>query len=63
MVFGEDCFTVRYIQRFASGIDVGATVRVAGIEVGEVEEIDLSYDKDQGQAEIILSVWVNKDAS
>ncbi|MCQ9207935.1 MAG: MlaD family protein [Omnitrophica bacterium] len=46
---------------FASGIDVGATVRVAGIGAGEVEDINLSYDKDKGQAEIILSVWIDKD--
>jgi len=46
---------------FASGIDVGATVRVAGIEAGEVESVTLSYDKSKGEAEIILSVWVDKD--
>ncbi len=46
---------------FASGIDVGAVVRVAGIEVGEVKDIALSYDSKKGKTKIILSVWLDKD--
>ena len=38
---------------FASGIAVGAPVKVAGVEVGEVTSIDLSYDKNKSQARII----------
>ncbi len=44
---------------FASGISVGAPVRVAGIEVGEVKEIELSYDEDNAKAKVILQVWLN----
>jgi phospholipid/cholesterol/gamma-HCH transport system substrate-binding protein len=46
---------------FASGIDVGAGVRVAGIEVGEVKDIKSGYNEDKGKAEITLLVWLNED--
>jgi len=46
---------------FASGIDTGAAVMVAGIEVGEVKNIEISYDKNKCQAKIVLSVWLDRD--
>ena len=52
----EICFS------FASGIDVGAPVRVAGIDIGEVKDIELSYDKEKSEAKVTLLVWLNKDA-
>ena len=45
---------------FASGITVGAPVRVAGIEAGEVKEVNLSYDENKGKARVTLSVWLDK---
>lgn len=45
---------------FASGIATGAPVRVAGIDVGEVKDIDLSYDKNKGKAKVTLTVWLDK---
>ena len=35
---------------FASGIEVGAPVRVAGIEVGEVKTVELTYDNHKSEA-------------
>lgn len=55
-------YQVKVYFSFASGLDVGASVRVAGIEVGEVKKIDLSYDKDKSKAKITLSVWLDKEA-
>ena len=46
---------------FASGIDVGAAVRVAGIEVGEVKDIRLECDKNRSRAKITLLVWLDDD--
>ncbi|UCB56826.1 MAG: MCE family protein [Candidatus Omnitrophota bacterium] len=46
---------------FASGIDVGAIVRVAGIEAGEVRDVQMFYDKNKAEPKIVLSVWLNKD--
>jgi len=45
---------------FASGLNVGAIVRVAGIEAGEVKDIELSYDRNKGQAKVTLLVWLKQ---
>jgi phospholipid/cholesterol/gamma-HCH transport system substrate-binding protein len=50
---------VRYC--FANGIKIGAPVRIAGVEKGEVKEIKLSHD-DQGKARIIVRAWLDGDA-
>ncbi len=54
-------YLIKVCFSFAGGIDVGAVVRVAGIEAGEVKDIDLSYDKNKGRAKVILSVWLDED--
>ena len=54
-------YLIKVSFTFAGGIDIGAVVRVAGIEAGEVKDIKLSYDSKKGKAKIILSVWLNRD--
>ena len=54
-------YNIKVSFTFASGINEGAAVRVAGIEAGEVNDIELSYDQDKGRAEIMLSVWIDED--
>lgn len=54
-------YSIKICFSFASGIDVGAAVRVAGIEVGEIEDIELSYDKDNGRAKIVFQVWLDEE--
>jgi len=53
-------YNVKVTFGFASGLNVGALVRVAGIEVGEVKDIELSYDKTRGKAQITLQVWLKQ---
>ncbi|MGE5280233.1 MAG: MlaD family protein, partial [Deltaproteobacteria bacterium] len=45
---------------FANGIKVGAPVRVAGVDKGEVKEIVLSHDSDNKPL-ITISAWVDAD--
>ncbi|MFC1631880.1 MlaD family protein [Candidatus Omnitrophota bacterium] len=45
---------------FASGIDVGAPVRVAGVQSGEVKAIEMQYDPISQTDKIVLSVWLNQ---
>jgi phospholipid/cholesterol/gamma-HCH transport system substrate-binding protein len=46
---------------FANGIKIGAPVRIAGVEKGEVKEIKLSHD-DEGKPRIIVKAWLDGDA-
>lgn len=54
-------YHVKITFGFASGIDLGAVVRVAGIEAGEVRDVKVSYDKDKGEAKVTLLVWLNRN--
>lgn len=46
--------------RFASGIDIGAPVRLAGVEVGEVKKIEIFYNEEIKKTQVALSVWLEK---
>lgn len=43
---------------FANGLKIGAPVRIAGVEAGEVKEIKLAHD-EEGAARIIIKVWLD----
>lgn len=54
-------YLIKVYFNFASGINVGSPVRVAGVEAGEVRGIELSYDKNKEKAEVALQVWIDED--
>ncbi|MFA5092859.1 MAG: MlaD family protein [Candidatus Omnitrophota bacterium] len=43
---------------FVNGVKVGAPVRFAGVDVGEVKKIKLSYIPETNRSNICLVVWV-----
>mgnify|MGYP001769615139 CR=1 FL=1 len=54
----------RHIQvafGFANGIKVGAPVRIAGVDMGEVKEIKLTHTAD-GKTVIFIKTWLDGDA-
>jgi len=53
-------YEIKVCFSFASGIDTGASVRVAGIDVGEVKNIKLM---NKGENRIILSVWLDREVT
>jgi len=40
----QKTYEVRVLFRYASGIDVGAPVRLAGVQIGEVKRVRIIYD-------------------
>ncbi len=46
------------IFQFINGVKVGAPVRFAGVDVGEVKKINLRFIPEQNQTEVCLEVWV-----
>ena len=46
------------IFQFINGVKVGAPVRFAGVDVGEVKKINLRFIPEQSQTEVCLEVWV-----
>ncbi len=48
---------------FANGIAMNAPVRLAGIEVGEVDNIRIYYDTNEERTKVELSAWIKRDVS
>jgi len=54
-------YHIKAIFNFANGIAINAPVRLAGIEVGEVDGIRLYYDSEEGRTKVELTAWIKKD--
>jgi phospholipid/cholesterol/gamma-HCH transport system substrate-binding protein len=52
-------YTLNVIYSFANGINVGAPVRYAGVEVGEVQDINVYFDEKENKPMVKLLVWVS----
>lgn len=46
---------------FANGIKVGAPLRLAGVDVGEVKEIKLTHDEATGKSVVYLKTWLDSE--
>lgn len=57
----EPGYHIKVTFNFAGGIAVGAEVRVAGVKVGEVKDVQLSYDRGRAQSKIVFLVYLDKD--
>ena len=44
---------------YVNGITENAPVRLAGVHVGEVKNIDVYYDEEAGRTRVRLNVWVS----
>ncbi len=54
-------YTMDIIFSFANGISVGAPVRYAGVEVGEVQDIKVYFDERANQPMVRILVWVSQN--
>lgn len=53
-------YHVRVSFGFANGVKVGAPLRLAGVDVGEVKEIKLTHD-GSGKNTVYLTTWLDSD--
>jgi len=54
-------YTIDIVFSFANGISVGAPVRYAGVEVGEVQDIEVYYDEIEQSPMVKIFVWVSQN--
>lgn len=54
-------YEVRVLFRYASGIDVGAPVRLAGVQVGEVKRVKIVYDPQDERPIVEVDLDINQD--
>ncbi len=54
-------YTLNVVFDFANGVSVGAPVRYAGVEVGEVKDIEVYFDEKENKPLVRLSIWIAKN--
>ncbi|MEE9500171.1 MAG: MlaD family protein, partial [Candidatus Omnitrophota bacterium] len=54
-------YHVNVIFNFASGITEGAPVRLAGVNVGQIDKIDIFFDEKEKKTKVKLLAWVNDE--
>nr|MBU1328496.1 MCE family protein [Candidatus Omnitrophota bacterium] len=54
-------YTLNVVFSFANGIGIGAPVRYSGVQVGEVQEIDIYFDEKENKPLVKLAVWVSQN--
>ena len=60
--FFKQGYYVKLIFGFASGVKIGAPVRLAGVDVGEVKTIRIFRKPQMDKAKVEISVWLKKEA-
>ena len=53
-------YHIKVLFNFANGIAMNSPMRLAGIEVGEVDGIRIYYDTSEQRTKVELSAWVKK---
>jgi len=53
-------YPVNFVFGFINGVRVGAPVRFAGVDVGEVKKINVAYSHEQQKTQVTISGWVKK---
>jgi len=58
--YAQQKYTIKLRFDFANGIEVAAPVRVAGVQVGEVKDIEIEVNKEANKTVVDLYVWLDK---
>ncbi len=55
-------YKVNFVFNFINGVKVGAPVRLAGMDVGEVKNINLIYLPEENRMKVNVVGWLRKEA-
>jgi len=54
-------YNLNVVFSFANGIGIGAPVRYSGVQVGEVQEINIYFDEKENKPLVRLIIWVSQN--
>lgn len=54
-------YHINVIFNFASGITENAPVRLAGVNVGQIDKIDIFFDEKEKKTKVKLLAWINDE--
>jgi len=55
-------YEASFIFNFVNGVKIGAPVRFAGVDVGEVKKIKLAFNPNDSTTKVKLICWLKKEA-
>jgi len=58
--YAQQKYTVKVRFNFANGIEIAAPVRVAGVQVGEVKNIEIAENKEENRTSVDLYIGLDK---
>jgi len=56
-------YRVKFIFNFVNGVKIGAPVRFAGVDAGEVKRINLFFDPQEAKAKVRIACWIRRDVN
>ncbi|MDD5246075.1 MAG: MlaD family protein, partial [Candidatus Omnitrophica bacterium] len=51
-------YNVGFIFNFVNGVKVGAPIRFAGVDVGEVKKIEFNYLPEEKKDQVLVRCWI-----
>ncbi|MCD4782038.1 MAG: MlaD family protein [Candidatus Omnitrophica bacterium] len=57
----EEGKSIRIVFGYANGVKISAPVRIAGVEKGNVRDIKLFFDREEGKTKVEIELKVKKD--
>jgi phospholipid/cholesterol/gamma-HCH transport system substrate-binding protein len=61
--FFKGGYEIYVVFNFANGIEPGSPVRVAGYQVGEIDNIKIYFDEEENRTKVRLKVWIEEGVS
>lgn len=56
----ESGYRIKTVFGFVNGIAESAPVRLAGVDVGQVEKINVFYDTEENKTKVMLVAWISR---
>jgi phospholipid/cholesterol/gamma-HCH transport system substrate-binding protein len=56
-------YRIKVVFNFAGGLSDAAPVRLAGVEVGEIDTIDIYFDEEAKRTRVETLAWIRKDVA
>jgi len=53
-------YPIKFVFGFVSGVKAGSPVRFAGVDVGEVQRVNILEDEQNKKARIEVNAWIKK---
>lgn len=54
-------YRINFVFNFVNGVKIGAPIRFAGVDVGEVRQIKFIFKPEESKTKVKIEGWINKE--